>query len=207
MPTTPAPVDGPAAPSSSSIWVGGYSAEMDGDATGIALLHVSGDGAVIFSWGAHSPVQGFSGFGQVHLAGRCLTSKERGQQLRWEGCRGGDKAQVWSLSRGTLVNELALCADVEGDQANNARVLGIACSGSLSQRWNEHSIHSARGFAARIVDDAARAAFLRTAQTTEPGTFISLATGLAVMRNAAQPATSVPMVISAGGGNVISQGQ
>ena len=80
---------------------------------------MSGDGAVISNWGAQSPVQGFSGFGQVHLAARCLTGKDSGQQLRWEGCRSGDKAQVWSLSRSTLVNELALCADVEGVQANN----------------------------------------------------------------------------------------
>ena len=171
------------------------------------LLHVSGDGAVISNWGGQSPVQGYSGFGQVHLTGRCLTGKESGQQLRWEGCRGGDKAQVWSLSHGTLVNELALCADVEGAQANNARVFGIACSGSPSQRWNEHSIHSARGFAARITDAAARAAFLRTAQTAEPGTFISLATGLAVLRNIAQSAASIPIVISAGGGNITSLGQ
>ena len=42
------------------------------------MLHVSGDGAVISNWGAQSPVQGFSGFGQVHLAGRCLTGREIG---------------------------------------------------------------------------------------------------------------------------------
>lgn len=171
------------------------------------MLHVSGDGAVISHWGVQSPVQGFAGFGQVHLAGRCLTGKESGQQLRWEGCRGGDKAQVWSLSRGALVNEMALCADVQGAQANNARVVGNACSGSPGQRWNSHGVHSARGFATRISDASARAAFLRTTLSAEPGTFISLVTGLPIARIAAQSAGDGMTVISAGSGNVIAIGQ
>jgi hypothetical protein len=167
------------------------------------VLHMSGDGAVIASWGDQSPVQGFSGFGQVHLGGRCLTGKQGGQQLRWEGCRVGDKAQVWSLAGGALTNDMALCADVQGAQASNAPVMGNGCNRSPGQQWNGLTVASAGAFATRIADAAARATFVRTAQSAQAGTFISLATGLAM------PGRAMPLVgavISAGGGNVITPG-
>ncbi|MBC7380104.1 MAG: RICIN domain-containing protein [Burkholderiaceae bacterium] len=100
------------------------------------VLHAAGDGAVIANWAAQAPLQGFSGFGQVHLAGRCLTGKASGQQLRWEGCRVGDKAQVWSLSSGALVNDMTLCAEVQGAPAGNAPVVSNSCNRSPGQRWN-----------------------------------------------------------------------
>ena len=170
------------------------------------VLNASGDGAVITNWGAQPPVQGFSGFGQVLLGGRCLTGKESGQQLRWEGCRVGDKAQVWSFSGGTLANDVALCADVPGAQGHNAPVVGNSCSHSPGQRWNGLTVSSASTFATRIADAAARAAFMRTAQSAEPGTFISLATGLALPGRAQALTLSAGTVIAAGSGNVISPG-
>ncbi|CAN5575704.1 hypothetical protein BH11PSE7_BH11PSE7_26170 [soil metagenome] len=165
------------------------------------VLHASGDSAVIASWGGQSPLQGFSGFGQVHLGGRCLTGKESGQPLRWEGCRVGDKAQVWSLSGGALTNDRALCADVQGGQGNNTAVITSSCNRSTGQRWRGLTVSSAASFAPQIADAAARAAFLRTAQIAVAGTFISLATGQAM------PGSAMPLagaVISAGGGNVIT---
>lgn len=170
------------------------------------VLHVSGDAVVIVNWGAQSPVQGFSGFGQVHLGGRCLTGKQSGQQLRWEGCRVGDKAQVWSLAGGALTNDMAMCADVQGAQASNAPVMGNGCNRSPGQQWNGLTVYSAGAFAPRIADAAARVAFMRTAQSVEAGTFISLATGQAMPGRAMPLAPLTNMVISAGGGNVISPG-
>ncbi|MES2978885.1 MAG: hypothetical protein V4731_10715 [Pseudomonadota bacterium] len=167
------------------------------------MLHMAGDDAVLAPWGVQSPVQGFSGFGQVHLAGRCLTGRQAGQQLRWEGCRGGDQAQVWSLSRGTLVNQQALCAQADaGGGQPHANVAGVACSGDAGQRWNSYSVQSAQRYAARITDPRVRAAFVRTARSAGPGTFISVTTGLPLPASPTPPEGSV---IATGGANVIAQ--
>ena len=78
------------------------------------MLHVSGDGAVISNWGAQSPVQGFSGFGQVHLAGRCLTGRKTGSNCdgkaaagatmpRFGRCRAAPWSTKWRCARTLMV--------------------------------------------------------------------------------------------------------
>ncbi len=162
------------------------------------MLHGSG-GAVLADWRGQAPLS-FPGYGQIRQGGQCLTGATGGQQLRWEGCRAGDKGQVWALTGSKLNNELGWCADVEGGrQAAGTRVLAYKCSGASNQQWQGHVMRSGQAVAAGIANPAVRAQFLSTANSARPGAVISLATGQVVSAGGAN-------VVSAGGGNVVSAG-
>jgi hypothetical protein len=162
------------------------------------MLHGSG-GATLADWRGQAPVS-FTGYGQIKQGGQCLTGATGGQQLRWEGCRGGDKGQIWALNGSKLNNELGWCADVEGGrQAAGTRVLAYKCSGASNQQWRGHAAQSAQSVAGRISNANVRSQFLATANSARPGTIISLATGQAVAAGGAN-------VVAAGGGNVVAAG-
>lgn len=164
------------------------------------MLYNAGGGAVTANWQGQPPLGGFTGYGQIHLNGQCLTGKAASQQLRWEACRGGDKSQVWALANRRLNNEAGWCADVEGNRAGaGVRVLAYKCSGAINQQWNAHTAVAAQTAAARISNAAVRTEFLRNAQSARPGAVISLATGKVIAAGGGN-------VIAAGGGNVIAAG-
>lgn len=171
------------------------------------MLHSSGGSAVTADWRGQSALDGFSGYGQIRLNGQCLGGKDN-QPLRWEGCRSGDKSQVWAFNNGKLNNELGWCADVEGGRNGaGVRVLAWNCSGSSNQRWKAHQLQSAQSVAARLGNSAAGKALVDTARVARPGEVISLATGRVVAAGSANVvAAGGGNVIAAGGGNVIAPG-
>ncbi len=172
------------------------------------LLHNSGGNAVTANWQGQSPLQGFSGYGPIHLNGQCLSGKDGNQPLRWEGCRSGDKAQVWKLSGGRLNNELGWCADVEGGRGGaGARVLAWNCHGGANQQWRSHASVSAQSLASNIRDSAVRNTFLDTVRSAPAGSVISTQTGRVVAAGGANAvAAGGANVVSAGGGNVVAAG-
>lgn len=162
------------------------------------MLHGSG-GATLANWQGQAPIS-FSGYGQIKQGGQCLGGSAGGQQLKWEGCRSGDKGQIWALNGSKLNNELGFCADVErGNQAAGTRVLAYQCNGGSNQKWRGHAAESAQSMAGRIPNPAVRDKFINTANSARPGTIISLATGQAVAAGGAN-------VVAAGGGNVVAAG-
>lgn len=171
------------------------------------MLHNSGGTAVTADWRGQSPLEGFSGYGQIRLNGQCLGGKD-GQPLRWEGCRGGDKGQVWAFSNGKLNNELGWCADVEGGRTGaGVRVLAWRCSGASNQRWKSHQVESGQSVAARIGNPSTSRTFLDTMRVARPGEVISLATGRVVSAGGANAvAAGGANVVAAGGGNVVAAG-
>jgi len=161
------------------------------------LLQAHGDDVVLAPWNRQSPIQGFSGYGRIHLEGRCLTGRGEGALLRWEGCRLGDKAQVWKLIGERLSNELEHCADLE----SSGRVQAQACTGEASQRWKGLHTEAADDVARGIADPLVRRVFLRTISAAPAGALVSLATGLAVQAVVAGVAGGV--VVHLGGGTVV----
>jgi len=172
------------------------------------LLHNSGGAAVTAPWNGQAVVQGFSGYGQVRIGGQCLTGRSPNQQLRWEGCKDGDKSQRWSLANRKLNNELGFCADVEGNRSGaGVRVLAWNCSGASNQQWKAHHRETAQSYAMRINDPAVRAEFIKNAQAASPGTIISIANGRVIAPGGGNViAPGGANVVSAGGGNVVSAG-
>lgn len=170
------------------------------------LLYGS-SGATLANWVGQAPIS-FSGYGQIKQGGQCLTGSTGGQQLRWEGCRGGDKGQIWALNGTKLNNELGWCADVErGNQSAGTRVLAFQCNGGNNQQWRSHAAKSAQSVAGSISNPAVRNKFLETAKSARPGTLISLATGNVVSAGGANVVSAGGAnVVSAGGGNVVSAG-
>ena len=158
------------------------------------LLQASGEDAVLAPWNRQSPIQGFSGYGRIHLEGRCLTGRGEGMPLRWEGCRLGDKAQVWKLIGERLSNELEQCADVE----TAGRVQAQPCTGEPGQRWKGLHTEAAEDVARGIADPLVRRVFLRSVASAPAGGLVSLASGLAV-----QAATAGGVVVHLGGGTVV----
>lgn len=165
------------------------------------VLDDGGGAAVTADWKGQRPLAGFTGYGQVRLNNRCLsTSGPAGQQLRWDACRSGDKAQVWALKNNQLNNELGWCADVEGNRKGaGVRVLAWQCSRAVNQQFRAHRTVSAQAAASRISDPSVRQVFLQTAQTAQPGSGISLQTGRLIGMDGAT-------VIAAGGMNMIATG-
>ena len=103
------------------------------------LLGNSGGVGAAVPWGPQHALQGFSGSGQIQSRGQCLTGKQSGQPLRWEGCRSGDKSQAWALRGAKLSNEIGFCADLEGEnRAANARLVAWSCTGRSNQQWRAH---------------------------------------------------------------------
>lgn len=143
------------------------------------VLDDSGGAAVTAAWRGQRALSGFSGYGQVRLNNRCLsTNGPAGQQLRWDTCRSGDKAQVWALNNKQLNNELGWCADVEGNrQGAGVRVLAWQCSRAINQQFKAHEVESIQAVASRIADPNVRQAFTQTAQSARPGSVISLQNG------------------------------
>lgn len=172
------------------------------------LLHNNGGTAVTADWGGRGPVQGFSGYGQVHLNGQCLTGANGGQPLRWEGCRGGDKSQIWALSGRKLNNELGWCADVEGNRGGaGVRILAYKCTGAVNQQWRGHEPQSIRSVAASIGNPAVRALFEDSVRVARPGDIISKDTGRVVAAGGGNAvAAGGANVVAAGGGNVVAAG-
>jgi hypothetical protein len=170
---------------------------------GAQVLHAAGDAAVVAPWRGQPPIQGFGGYGRIHADGTCLTAGARGRPLRWEGCRGGDKAQVWKLAAGRLSNELDQCAQREAHAAG-VRVVAAACSGAPEQRWSSWSSMPAPRAAARMADPDRRARFLHNVEALPAGTVLSFATGdpvpAAAVLSGADPAAKA---ISVGAGDVI----
>lgn len=165
--------------------------------------------AVTANWNGQRPLSGFGGYGQVRLNGRCLTGNgPAGQQLRWDACRNGDKAQVWALDNKQLNNELGWCADVEGNRNGaGVRVLAWKCSRAVNQQFKAHHVVSAQSAASRIADPAVRQAFLQTAQTARPGSAISLQTGRLIGLDGGTLIAAGGMnMIAAGNGNLIAAG-
>jgi hypothetical protein len=146
-----------------------------GSASGLVLQAV-GEGAVTGTWRGQSPIQGFSGYGQVHWNGLCLSARHAGEQLRWEGCRIADRAQIWKLANERLANELGHCARRQ-HEAEAARVLAAACSSDAAQRWKSFSSTPAEVAAGDIASPVARSEFLRIVAAVPAGTVISLSTG------------------------------
>lgn len=184
----------------------GASAAMSADIAYISsasgyVVHDAGGTAVTANWAGQAPISGFSGYGAIRVNGRCLTAPgPAGQPVRWEGCRQGDKSQIWALSDRRLNNELGWCADVEGNrQGAGVRLVAWNCSGAVNQRFTAHRVVSAQSVAARIPDPGVRQKFLQTAQTARPGAIISTATGGLVGLDAGT-------LTSAGGQNMVSTG-
>lgn len=171
------------------------------------MLHNSGGTAVTAEWRGQSALEGFSGYGQIRLNGQCLGGKDN-QPLRWEGCRGGDKSQIWGYNNGKLNNELGWCADVEGGRNGaGVRVLAWNCSGAINQRWKAHQIQSAQSVASRIGNPSVSRTFLETARMARPGEVISLSNGRVVAAGSANAvAAGGANVVAAGGGNVVAAG-
>ncbi|MCG2593543.1 RICIN domain-containing protein [Ramlibacter sp. XY19] len=166
-------------------------------APGGLLLQASGDDAVLAAWNRQSPIQGFSGYGRIHLEGRCLTARAEGAPLRWEGCRLGDKAQVWKLIGDRLSNELEHCAEVLA----SGRVQAQACNGETGQRWKGLQTEGAEDVARGIADPLVRRMFLRTVAAAPAGGLVSLTTGLPVQFVVAGALDGV--VVHLGGGTVV----
>lgn len=164
------------------------------------MLNSNGNTAATANWTGQPPIQGFSGYGQINMSGRCLTGKAGSQPLTLEACRGGDKAQIWSLKGGKLNNEGGWCADVEGNRGGaGVRVMAWQCSGAANQKWAAHYVESAQVTASRISNAAVKSVFLQTAQSAKQGDVISLATGKLV-------ASGGGNLVASGGGNVVASG-
>jgi hypothetical protein len=167
------------------------------------VLQAQGQGTVVGAWRGQAPIQGFSGYGQVHWKRLCLGAPKAGEQLRWQACRFADRAQVWKLAGGRLRNEAGECAERERD-GRGARVLAAACSEAAAQRWQAFNSTPADAVGAAIASPLVRTAFLRTAAAAPAGTVISLATGRALDANAlATGAASGPKVMNLGAGDVL----
>lgn len=169
---------------------------------GLVLQSAAG-GAVMAAWRGQAPIQGFSGYGPVYWNGLCLTGRNAGEPLRWEGCRIGDRAQIWKLAGEHFSNELDHCArrEHEGEQA---RVLAAACGGDPAQRWKAWSSAPAQAAAATIADRSIRTEFLRTVATVPAGSVISLASGRLLDAAAVRAGTAPgPKAVSLGAGDVI----
>jgi hypothetical protein len=167
--------------------------------SGYLLGNSGGVGAAV-PWNPQQALQGFSGYGQIQAHNQCLTGKQSGQPLRWEGCRGGDKSQVWALRGAKLSNELGYCADVEGaNRAAGARLVAWSCSGAANQQWRAHGPAQPAASLQAQVPAGARAEFVRNAQSAPAGSLISLATGKVVAAGGGN-------VVAAGGGNVVAAG-
>jgi hypothetical protein len=172
------------------------------------MLNNSGGTAVTANWAGQAPIQGFSGYGQIQMNGQCLTGKTGNQPLTWEGCRGGDKSQIWSLSNRKLNNEGGWCADVEGNRGGaGVRVLAWKCSGAGNQQWGSHYVESAQATASRISNAAVRSTFLSTVQGARPGAIISLSTGKLIGQDGGGlVAAGGGNIVAAGGGNIVAAG-
>lgn len=165
------------------------------------MLHGSG-GATLAKWQGQAPIS-FSGYGQIKQGGNCLSGSAGGQQLRWEGCRSGDKGQIWALNGSKLNNELGFCADVErGHQAAGTRVLAYQCNGGSNQQWRGLAAQSGQSVASGISNVAARNTFLNSLKSAPAGAQISTATGQVIAPGSATGG----YVVSAGGGNVVAAG-
>ena len=162
------------------------------------VLHANGDDAVLVRWDRQSPLQGFSGYGRIHLEGRCLTGRGEGASLRWEGCRLGDKAQVWKLVGERLSNELEHCAEVDG--AAPGRVLAHACTGEPRQRWRALRAETVQDVAARISRSDVRNTFLRSIAAGPAGSLVSLDSGRILK---ASGSSAGGMAVNLGGGSVV----
>ena len=139
------------------------------------MLNASGGGAVTADWKGQAPIQGFTGYGQVKTNGSCLTGRDGQQQLRWESCKSGDKAQIWALSNGRLNNELGWCADVEGNRSGpGVRVLAWKCSGAINQQWSGAKTVSANDYLNKIQDRSVRDALSAKIRSANPGSRIQL---------------------------------
>lgn len=173
------------------------------------VLDERGGAAVTAAWKGQQPLAGFTGYGAVRLKNRCLsTSGPAGQQLRWDTCRSGDKAQVWSLKNGQLNNELGFCADVEGNrQGDGVRVIAFSCSRAVNQQFRAHVAVPAQSLASRIADPNVRQTFLQTAQSAPPGSAISMQTGRLIgMDGATLIAAGSMNAIATGSGRLIAAG-
>ena len=162
------------------------------------MVHDSGGTAVTANWAGQAPIQGFSGYGQVKLNNRCLTtSGPAGQALRWQTCQRGDKSQIWALSNKRLNNELGWCADVEGNRRGaGVRLVAWKCHGAANQQFKAHRLVSAQTVAAQIKDPGVKQAFIRNAQNARPGQIISQSSGQLLN-------VGVGGLISAGGMNLV----
>ena len=171
------------------------------------VLHMSGSTAVTADWKGQAPIQGFSGYGQIKMDGRCLTGRNGNQPLTWEGC-GNDAAQRWKLSGGQLNNEGGWCADVEGARGGaGVRVLAWKCSGSSNQKWRSHPIVSAQTAAARISDPNVKNTFLSNASRASAGQLISTRTGQLVAAGGGNLiGNDGSTMVAAGGGNMVAAG-
>ncbi|MES2973443.1 MAG: ricin-type beta-trefoil lectin domain protein [Pseudomonadota bacterium] len=175
--------------------------------SGYLLGNSAGVGAAV-AWSPQHALEGFGGYGQVKARGQCLSGRQSGQPLRWEGCRSGDKSQVWSLKGSKLGNELGFCADVEGgNRSAGARLVAWSCSGATNQQWRAHGAAQPASSLEARVPAAARAEFARNAQSAPPGSVISLSTGKVVASGGGNVvAAGGANVIAAGGGNVVAAG-
>ena len=145
----------------------------------------------------------------MRLNNRCLsTNGPAGQQLRWDTCRNGDKAQIWALNNRQLNNELGWCADVEGNPLGaGMRVLAWQCSRAVNQQFKAHRTETAQSVAARIANPNVRQAFLQSAQAARPGTAISLQTGQLIGQDPASLIAAGGMnMVATGNGNLIAAG-
>ena len=164
------------------------------------VLQAQGEVAVMGPWQGQSPIQGFSGYGQVHWNGLCLTAAGVGRPLQWAGCRFGERAQVWKLAARQLANETGQCAERAGP-VPGARVVAQPCRDDAAQRWTSLDSAPAQSLAGTIADPVARARFLRAAAAMPAGTVISLESGEPL--DPLAPARSIARVLSVGGGDVI----
>lgn len=164
------------------------------------MLNSSGSTAATANWTGQAPIQGFTGYGQINMNGSCLTGKTGNKPLTLEGCRSGDKSQIWSLKGGKLNNEGGWCADVEGNRSGaGVRVMAWQCSGAPNQKWAAHVVEAAQATASRISNAAVKSVFLQTAKSAKQGDVISLATGKIV-------ASGGGNIVASGGGNVVASG-
>lgn len=171
------------------------------------MLHMSGSTAVTADWKGQTPIQGFSGYGQIKMSGRCLTGRNGNQPLTWEGC-GNDAAQRWKLSGGQLNNEGGWCADVEGARGGaGVRIMAWKCSGSSNQKWRSHPIVSAQTAAARISDQNVKNTFISNASRASAGQLISTRTGQMVAAGGGNLiGNDGSTMVAAGGGNMVAAG-
>jgi hypothetical protein len=172
------------------------------------MLHSSGGGAVTADWRGQAPIEGFGGYGQIRMGGQCLSGKAGNQQLRWEGCNGGERGQRWKLEGGRLNNELGYCADVEGARGGaGVRVMAWSCNGQGNQRWRAHQSQSAASIAGKIRDPKAAQAVLERARVARPGETVISASGL-VAAGGGNIQTGLPgaNLVAAGGGTLVAAG-
>ena len=172
------------------------------------MIHNNGGIAVTANWQGQAPIQGFGGYGAIHINGQCLTGRQGNQPLRWESCRQGDKSQVWKLSGGRLNNEGGWCADVEDNRGGaGVRVLAWQCSGAGNQRFRGHSIQPASTVANRIQNPTVRNEFLRSAQSARFGQGISMTSGKLIGQDGASLiGDGGGTIVAAGGGNIVAAG-